>query len=198
MRFKSRRSTTANPPICDVPGRDPQLQLYVDSCHLLRANCGTSPTTWRTGEGRRLRCHLQPLSSAARRLRDAGGGESPPFAEFTQRRMPTPWLFRGARDGPRQTSDETEFQNLPGPAAGRHHCRWSHSRPASTTLKSRYACGAKAAAVCNHLGGRAPVRPAKPAPAESHQLQRQRYCRAGATRGQRPLSFPPWSVSDRS
>ena len=148
-------------------------------------------------------------------LHRATGGamEAPPCITFSRWRTLTHALFQDTRHGPAtKVWDETEFLNLPGPAAGRHHCRWSPSRgrPASTTLKSRYDFGPKVAAACRSLCGRAPVHRAKRAPAESHQLRRQRHYRAGATKersrphGHRksttpgPPSFPPWSASDCS
>ena len=144
--------------------------------------------------------------------RGGGGVEPPPLAEFTQRRTPRLRLFRVARHGlAAKVWDETVSRNLPEPEAGHHRCRWSpRGRPASTILKPRCACDPKAAAVCDPLGGRAPVHRASRALGESHRRQRPRRYRAGATRERSrppghpkstmpgPPSFPPWSASDRS
>jgi hypothetical protein len=82
-------------------------------------------------------------------LHRATGGamEAPPCITFSRWRTLTPALFQDTRHGPAtKVWDETEFLNLPGPAEGRHHCRWRQAagQPPSTTLKSRHAV----AAVC--------------------------------------------------
>jgi hypothetical protein len=145
-------------------------------------------------------------------LHRATGGamEAPPCITFSRWRKLTPALFQDTRHGPAtKVWDETEFLNLPGPAEGRHHCRWRQAagQPPSTTLKSRHAGRPKVAAVCYPLCGRARAHRAKRAPAGSHQLRRQRHYRAAARRersrphGHRksttpgPPSFPPLSAS---
>jgi hypothetical protein len=145
-------------------------------------------------------------------LHRATGGamEAPPCITFSRWRKLTPALFQDTRHGPAiKVWDETEFLNLPGPAEGRHHCRWRQApgQPPSTTLKSRHAGRPKVAAVCYPLRGRARAHRAKRAPAGSHQLRRLRHYRAAARRehsrplGRRksttpgPPSFPPLSAS---
>jgi hypothetical protein len=59
-------------------------------------------------------------------LHRATGGamEAPPCITFSRWRTLTPALFQDTRHGPAtKVWDETEFLNLPGQAAGRHHCR---------------------------------------------------------------------------
>ena len=174
--------------------------------------CDRNPWRWTALGGRRTNPPVRPSfearppevqrpTSAKAELRGGGAGLRP-SAVFTQRRT-RPGL-RGARPQPAtKVWDETECRNLPGPAAGhRHHChcRWSDSggRPASTTLKPRYACDPRAADVCDTRW--APVDRAERALVECRQRQRQRHCRAGATRERsrppvRPKSTTPGSPS---
>ena len=179
----------------------------------------TAPTrlTWK--HARSFRSNREwpswdPEVSLAREVSSAWAEGEPPPSLNSPAGARQFWDPLGARAMGRRQRFGTKRnpEHLPGPAAGRHHCRWSRSggRPASTTLTSRYACDPKAAAACNPLCGRAPVHRAKRALAESHRLRRQRRYRAGATRGRSrpsghpksttpgPPSFPPWSASDRS
>jgi hypothetical protein len=136
---------------------------------------------------------------------------APPSITF--RRTLTPAPCQNTRHG-RATKvwDETEFRNLPGPAEGRHRCRWRRTRgqPASTTLRSRHAGRPKVATVRNPLDGLARHHRAKRALVGSHQLRRQPRYRGAARRGRSRspghprsttpggLSFLQWADQDRS